>query len=159
MSREGSQRPSGRSAVPRWTIAFDAPGLRPQLMRDPLDCNHKSAEPMDPVIVDGHRVVLILIQVDEAGEVLDDQHAMRTGEAHWDGETLWLDWGQAEPPYALDQDWLARIQRLSPGVLAEETGASFSLMLKVGPLAEGGEQSGEYRPLGWKWPDPPDSTE
>lgn len=58
---------------------------------------------MDPIAVDGHRVVLILIRVNDVGEVLgDDQHAMRTGEAHWDGETLWLDWGDSEPPYALD---------------------------------------------------------
>ena len=60
---------------------------------------------MDPMAVDGHRVVLILIQVNEAAEVLEGQHAMRTGEAHWDGETLRLDWGEPEPPYALDPDW------------------------------------------------------
>jgi hypothetical protein len=114
---------------------------------------------MDPIVVDGHRVVLILIQVDEAGEVLEDQHAMRTGEAHWDGEKLWLDWGEPEPPYALDPDWFGRIKRLSPGMLVDETGAAFYLMLRVGPLPEGGEESGEYRPLGWRWPDAPDGTE
>jgi hypothetical protein len=36
---------------------------------------------------------------------------------------------------------------------SDETGAAFSLMLTVGPLPEGGETSGEYRLLGWKWPD------
>lgn len=44
-------------------------------------------------------------------------------------------------------------------VLADETGATFYLMLRVGPLPAGGEDSGEYRPLGWKWPDPPGSAE
>lgn len=68
---------------------------------------------MGPIAVDGHRVVLILIQKDEAGNVLDDQHAMRTGEAHWDGDALWLDWGEADPPYALDPDWFERIKPLA----------------------------------------------
>ena len=114
---------------------------------------------MDPIAVDGHRVVLILIQKDEAGNVLDDQHAMRTGEAHWDGDTLWLDWGEADPPYALDPDWFERIRPLTAGALSDETGAAFSLMLTLGPLPEGGETSGEYRPLGWKWPDRTDPRE
>ena len=114
---------------------------------------------MEPIAVDGHRVVLILIQVNEAGEVLgDDQHAMRTGEAHWDGETLWLDWGDAEPPYALDPDWFERIKPLAPGELADDTGAAFYLALTVGPLSESDQLSGEYRPLGWKWPESPEST-
>jgi hypothetical protein len=114
---------------------------------------------MDPVAVDGHRVVLILIRVNEAAEVLEDQHAMRTGEAHWDGDTLWLEWGEPEPPYALDPDWFERIERLSPGALADETGAAFCLMLSVGPLPESGEESGDFRPLGWKWPEASDSAE
>ena len=80
---------------------------------------------MDPVAVDGYRVVLILIRVDETGKAFDDGHAMRTGAAHWDGETLWLDWGEAEPPYALNPDWLERIKPLTPGELADETGAAF----------------------------------
>ena len=61
--------------------------------------------PIDPRQIGGHRVVLLLIQVDSAGDVLDDdQHAMRTGKARWDGRTLWLDWGEAEPPFAVDPD-------------------------------------------------------
>lgn len=49
--------------------------------------------------VDGHRLVLLLIRLDDDGEPFDDRHAMRTGEAHWDGETLWLDWGPGRPTH------------------------------------------------------------
>lgn len=112
---------------------------------------------MDPIAVDGHRVVLFLILLNEAGERLEKGHAMRTGEAHWDGETLWLDWGDAEPPYAVAPECMGDIKSVTSDDMAEETGADFYLVLFVDPLPEGGAESGEYRDLGWKLPDPPDS--
>jgi hypothetical protein len=118
----------------------------------PMVDGNRLGMPIDPREIGGHRVVLLLIQVDSAGDALDDdQHAMRTGEARWDGRTLWLDCGEAEPPFAVDPDWLERIRPVPPGELADDTGAAFYLMVRVGPLPEGGEESGEYRPLGWKW--------
>jgi hypothetical protein len=101
--------------------------------------------------------VLFLILLNEAGEVLKKGHAMRTGEAHWDGETLWLDWGDAVAPYAVDPECLDDIKPVSSEVVADETGADFYLVLYLPPLPEGGEKSGEYRDLGWKLPDPPAS--
>jgi hypothetical protein len=68
----------------------------------PMVDGNRLGMPIDPREIGGHRVVLLLIQVDSAGDALDDdQHAMRTGEARWDGRTLWLDCGEAEPPFAV----------------------------------------------------------
>ena len=95
-----------------------------------------------------------LIMQDASGNVLDSGHAMRTGDAHWDGETMWLDWGDDTPPYALDPDWIERFKPLEPGLLADETGAALFFMVGVSPMEEGGEESGKYAPLGWRMPDP-----
>lgn len=64
---------------------------------------------------------------------------------------------ETDPPYALNPEWYERIKPLSPGELADDTGAAFFLMIGVGQLSEE-ETSGEYHPLGWKWPEsPPES--
>jgi hypothetical protein len=34
---------------------------------------------MDPIVVDGHRVVLLLVLLEEEGDLIGDNHAMRTG--------------------------------------------------------------------------------
>ena len=109
---------------------------------------------MDPHSIDGHRVVMLLFMQDESGRVLDSGHAMRTGDAHWDGDTLWLDWGDEEPPFAINPDWFERFRPLAPGRLADDTGADLVFHLYAGPMEPGGEESGRYRPLGWRWPDP-----
>ena len=113
---------------------------------------------MDPTAIDGRRVVMLLILKDESDNVRDSGHAMRTGEAHWDGETLWLDWGDNEPPYAIDPAWYDRFKPLAQGELADETGAELYFHVTVGPMEEGGEESGRYHQLGWRWPTPPSES-
>jgi hypothetical protein len=135
-------------SAPRGRDPLSTAGDRPQLKHNPL------GEFMDPHEIDGRRVVMILILQDESGNVLDSGHAMRTGEAHWDGETLWLDWGENEPPYAVAADWFDRFKPVAPGLLADDTGAELYFMVGVSPMEEGGEKSGKYRPLGWRMPDP-----
>jgi hypothetical protein len=115
---------------------------------------------MNPDAVAGHRVALLLVMTDEEGNIVGDEHALRTGDAEWDGKTLRLRWpDEDEDPFQIPAELWEHIQPVEPGEMAEETEADFYLTLPVRPLPEGGEYSPEYRPLGWKWPDtsePPD---
>jgi hypothetical protein len=106
-------------------------------------------ESVDPIALDGELLAIVLIPVDGQGNRTDDALRTRTGHVHWTGDALWLDWGNDDAPLELEPAWLARIKPVKIENRAEVAGAAYWLPLRVGPLPEGGEESGEYRPLGW----------
>ena len=115
---------------------------------------------MNPHVLDGHRLVFLLILYDEAGKKLEDGHLMRTGTCHWDGEELWVDWGEGnqDPPYPLGAEHWDRIAPVPTEQFAEETGADYYLVFAVEPLSEDDERSGKYHLL-WRNPNAPSSDE
>jgi hypothetical protein len=109
---------------------------------------------MDPRTLDGCNLVLVLLDCDEAGKRRPDGHRMRTGKCRWDGEALWLEWGEdhPDPPFPIASSRWDDIRPTPPGEFQDESGASHYLIYNVLPLPKGGESSGEYKLL-WRNPD------
>jgi hypothetical protein len=104
---------------------------------------------MDPVTLDGELLAIVLIPVDSGWHRTDEALCTITGHAHWRGDALWLDWGNDDAPLEIEPAWLARIKPVEVEHRTEVAGAAYWLPVLVRPLPEGGEESGEYRPLGW----------
>jgi hypothetical protein len=82
----------------------------------------------------------------------DEESAIFSGVARWDGSTLLLE-RSPKSPFEIRSEWHERIQPVTNEKAREILlGADYFLRLHVGKLPDG-TASNEYEQTGLKWPD------
>jgi hypothetical protein len=99
--------------------------------------------------LNGKTLALLLVRQNEAGE---DEWAVLTGTARWDGTQLQVDRGSERKPFLIFDDWLGRVESVPEEVDDFFGGAKFYLALSVGNLPDSDDAEG-YINTGLKWPE------
>jgi hypothetical protein len=103
---------------------------------------------IDPNKVHGKKVALIAWAKDEKGE---DDVAVFTGTGRWIGDQLSLDRGVNETAVAIPNEWLDRLQIVTPDLKKTLLDSDYSISISVGNLTNADRPS-ELDSLGLKWP-------
>jgi len=99
---------------------------------------------MDLAELEGKRIALVL--TDER-----DESVAFTGTAHWDRDRLVMLRNKPDPPVQIQQEWHNRIRATPEGSKDALLGAEFFVMLHIGDIATGTDES-EFQKTGLKWP-------
>ena len=103
---------------------------------------------IDPIDIHGKRLAMIAWGTKPSGE---DDVAVFTGLADWDGTVLTMRRETAESSIVVPGEWLSRIRAVREDLRQTLLGAEYQFSVTIGSLDEN-EDASLYQSTGLKWP-------